>query len=91
MLTFKELAVRILDEVGQPMTGEEIWKFAESNSYDQLVGSLGKTPWNSMLARIYVSIRDDEDSPFKKVSSRPTKFAINHYSKHKISNDPNNS
>jgi hypothetical protein len=75
-LTFKELAIKILKEVKRPLTPEEIWKIGQEKGYDKLCTSQGKTPWRSIGAKIYVDMRDNPDSPFVKIDSKPRKFFL---------------
>jgi len=75
-LTFFELAIKVLKEANKPMTIEEIWRYAQEREYDVLVGSKGKTPWQTMSARIYVDMRDNPNSPFVKIDSKPKKFFL---------------
>ncbi|WXG44277.1 MAG: HTH domain-containing protein [Promethearchaeati archaeon SRVP18_Atabeyarchaeia-1] len=74
--TFTELAKKVVEEEKKPLSPEEIWELAKSKGYDKNVGSQGKTPWRTIEAKIYVSIRDREDSPFVKVGSGPTRFYL---------------
>lgn len=74
--TFLELAKRVLEEEKRPLSPLEIWEAAKDKGYDLNVGSLGKTPWQSIGAQIYVNIRDKEDSPFVKIDSRPKRFYL---------------
>lgn len=75
-MTFLELAEKILKEKNEPMTPEEIWKFAQEKGYDKLIATKGKTPWRTIGAQIYVDIRDNKESPFKKIDSKPRKFFL---------------
>jgi len=76
-MTFLQLAEKILRETNTPMTAIDIWNYAKSQGYDVILGTKGKTPWKTIEAQIYVSIRDKTDSVFIKTGSRPTKFFIN--------------
>lgn len=40
------------------------------------MGSQGKTPWRTIGAQIYVDMRDNPDSPFIKIDSKPKKFFL---------------
>lgn len=75
-MTFRELAVKVLTETRKPMTPDEIWEYAVGKSYAGRVGSRGKTPWSSIGAQLYVSVRDDPESPFAKTDSRPRRFYL---------------
>lgn len=74
--TFLELSKRVLEEEKRPLSPVEIWEAAKNKGYDLNVGSIGKTPWQSIGAQIYVNIRDKADSPFVKVDSRPKRFYL---------------
>lgn len=73
---FLALARRVLEEEGRPLSPEEIWEIAGQKGYAASVGTSGKTPWQSIGAQTYLSIRDDPHSPFCKAGSRPTRFAL---------------
>ncbi len=72
--TFLELAKKILEEEKKALTPEEIWEMAKIKGYDKYVGTQGKTPWATIGAQIYVNIRDNKNSPFIKIDSRPKRL-----------------
>jgi uncharacterized protein len=67
ILTFLELAKKILEEAGKPMTSDEIWQTAAAKQYDKFLNSSGKTPWATMGAQLFVAVRDKKDTPFVKL------------------------
>lgn len=75
-LTFRELAIKILEEANEPLTTEEIWEFALMNGYDDLVATKGKTPWRTISARIYGEIKDNPENPFIKIDTTPKTFSL---------------
>ena len=75
-LTFKELAQKVLEEEKRPLTVREIWEIAVEKGYDGLVNSSGKTPWRTVGAQIYVDMRNNTNSPFIKIDSKPRKFFL---------------
>lgn len=75
-LSFVELAKRILSEEQRPLSTDEIWDVAKHKGYDTEVSSKGKTPAATIGARLYVDIRDQPDTPFCKVGSRPARFFL---------------
>jgi len=75
-MTFLELAKIIIEEERKPLSDNEIWELAQAKGYDSKVGTKGRTPWRSIGAQIYVSIRDDINSPFFKASRKPTRFFL---------------
>lgn len=74
--TFLELARKIIEEEKKPLSSEEIWNIAQAKGYDKNMGSEGKTPWMTINAQLYVTIRDKKDSPFYLHGSRPRKFYL---------------
>ncbi len=77
-MTFLGLAKKVLEEAGRPLTGREIWEMAREKRYDERINSRGKTPWNTIESRIYVSMKEDPDSPFVKIDGSPRRFYLKH-------------
>ncbi len=75
-MKLKELAIKILNETGIPMTSEEIWNYALEKKYSELVNVNGKTPSNTLSAQIYVDMKNEENSVFIKIGRRPVKFSL---------------
>jgi len=75
-MTFTELAEKVLTEEKAPLTANEIWVLATEKGYDKELNSEGQTPWASLGARLYVSVKDDPKSPFAQTDSRPKKFYL---------------
>ena len=74
--SFLNLAEKVLKKTKIPMTANEIWECAIQNKWDREINSTGKTPWNSISARLYVDIKNNEKSKFKQVLKRPAKFGL---------------
>lgn len=72
--TFLELAYETLKKVQAPLTANQIWE--KSQELGLQVDSEGKTPWQTIGARIYIDIKENPQTKFIKVSSRPTLFFI---------------
>ncbi|MHB1664617.1 MAG: HTH domain-containing protein [bacterium] len=75
-LTLKELSEKVIREIHKPLTPKEIWDIAKEKGYDKLSGTMGKTPWNTIGAHIYVDMRDNKDSIFIKLGSMPRRFYL---------------
>jgi uncharacterized protein len=75
-MKFLELAQAILKEAKTPLSPTEIWQSVVDKGYDKQLGSEGKTPWATLYAQIYVSVRDNPKSPFQVTDSRPKKFFL---------------
>lgn len=75
--TFLNLAEEVLKNNDNPLSIKEIWKEAKRQSLDTKVGSLGKTPDATLAAKVYIDIRDNNNNTiFKKVTTRPTTFGL---------------
>jgi hypothetical protein len=75
-MTFIKLAETILREEKRPLSIEEMWNIAVEKKYDKEFSKLGKTPWATLAARVYVEIQNHKNSNFYKVSLRPSKFFL---------------
>ena len=62
--SFKEAAINILERQSEPKTGKEISDLAISEG---LIDTAGVTPEATMAAQIYLDIKKNKNSPFKKV------------------------
>jgi hypothetical protein len=58
------------------MIYQDIWKAGDQMGLTAKLDTAGKTPWQSLGARLYVEVRDNEHSKFVKVGSRPTRFFL---------------
>lgn len=76
MYTFYDLAKDVLSETKSPMTYQEIWQSAEEKGLTKKLRTTGKTPWQTLGARLFVDIRDNEKSLFIKVGKRPARFFL---------------
>lgn len=73
-LSFLEIAEKALNTIGKPMSASEIWALAKERNWK--TDSVGVTPWATIAAQIYVSIKNDPHTPFRQVSKRPTRFVL---------------
>lgn len=73
---FRDLEEEVLEMEKRPLSAKDIWKKGVEHGLDAKVGTNGKTPWNSVSAQIYVSIRDDAESPFVQASKHPALFFL---------------
>ena len=60
-MDFKTAAREVLREVGHPLHYTDITEIALSSGY---LHSAGRTPHNTMRARLSVDVRDNPESPF---------------------------
>jgi len=75
-MTFLELAEKVLTETQVPMKTAEIWEYATKKEYDKELNSSGKTPWRTLGAQVYVSVRDNPSTPFGATETKPKKFYL---------------
>ena len=74
--SFLDLAYDVLKQAAKPMIYQEIWQVAHDKGMTAKLETAGKTPWQSLGARLYVEVRDNEGGKFIKVGSRPTRFFL---------------
>ena len=74
--SFLDLAKEVLKASKHPLLYQQIWDIAVSTGLAKKLKSKGKTPWESLGSRLYVDVRDNENSPFIKVGKRPTRFFL---------------
>ncbi|MBK9164298.1 MAG: hypothetical protein IPM21_10350 [Acidobacteria bacterium] len=74
--SFLDLAFDVLKTAPQPMVYQDIWEVGLKTGLAARLTTTGKTPWASLGARIYVEVRDNQDSKFVKVGSRPARFFL---------------
>lgn len=70
-MNFKAAARKVLEEVGHPLHYSDITDIALESGY---LASKGKTPHDTMRARISVDVRDNPESPF--VQTAPGVYAL---------------
>ncbi len=75
-MNFIELAEKIIREENRPLSQNEIWDKAKIKGYDKEINTTGKTPWQTIGARLYVDIRDNPSTKFIKLKLKPTKFFL---------------
>ena len=75
-LTFHELAKKVLTEENRPLSPSEIWQLATAKGYDTALKSEGKTPASTLYSVIFTDERDNPNSVFIKVGSRPYRYFL---------------
>lgn len=73
--TFLDMAEEVLKQVRIPLTSDEIWEFAHKSSLHTQLTSLGKTPWATIGARLYMDSKESK-SKFERIGKRPVKFGL---------------
>lgn len=73
-MDFKAAAREVLREVGHPIHYADITEMALASGYLQ---SAGRTPQNTMRARLSVDVRDNPESPF--VQTAPGVYGLKAY------------
>ena len=73
--SFLDLAYEVLKGSDKPLTYQDIWQTAVKNGLAAQLNSTGKTPWQSLGARLYVDVRDNKESRFLKVG-KPARFFL---------------
>lgn len=71
--TVLDFAEDVLKEASQPMVYQEIWEAGEGTEFAKKLNLRGKTPWATLGARLYVSVKDSS-SKFRPVGKNPVRF-----------------
>ena len=75
-MNFMQFAEKIIKEENKPLSPKEIWENGIEKGYDKQLNSTGKTPWETISARIYVDIKDNQDTNFIKINTKPVRFFL---------------
>ena len=70
--TFTDYATKVLQDADTPLTCREIWE----KGYDKNLNTEGKTPWNTLGAKLYIETKTNPKSDFIKVASNPARFFL---------------
>jgi hypothetical protein len=74
--TFLDFAEDILKTAPGPMTFQELWAIGKDSEFASKLPSTGKTPWQTLGARLFVDIRYNSSSKFIKVGKNPARFFL---------------
>lgn len=74
--SFLDVAFDTLKISKIPMTYQDIWNVAKEGGLTAKIKTSGKTPWQTLGARLYMDVRDNADSKFIKVGQRPARFFL---------------
>ena len=74
--SFLDLAYHALKQAVKPLTYQEVWQEGEEKKLTANLETGGRTPWQTLGARLYVDIRDNNDSKFIGVGKRPMRFFL---------------
>jgi len=75
-MTYIDFAEKVISEEKKPLSITEIWEIGSKKGYNNELSSIGKTPWATLGARVYVEIRDNSKTNLYKVKSKPVKFYL---------------
>lgn len=77
MYAFYDLIIDVFKHAKIPMSADEIWKKAVEMNFDKKLRSFGKTPSQTVGAKLYTDIKENGDSSmFVQVSKRPARFFL---------------
>jgi hypothetical protein len=75
-MNLKELAEKIIRDARKPLSPVEIWEIAESQGYKEKLNLTGRTVPNTIGAQIYIDIKDNQNTVFLKIKTKPTRFYL---------------
>jgi uncharacterized protein len=74
--TFLDFAQEVLKTAPKPLTFQEIWEVGKEEKINSKLSISGKTPWQTLGARLFVDIRDNAETRFIKVGKNPARFFL---------------
>jgi len=75
-MNLKELAEKIIRDAQKPLSPVEIWEIAEPQGYKDKLGLTGRTIPSTIGAQIYTDIKDNPNSAFLKIKTKPIRFYL---------------
>jgi hypothetical protein len=75
-MNLKELAEKIIRDAQKPLSPVEIWEIAEPQGYKSKLGLTGRTIPSTIGAQIYTDIKDNPNSIFLKIKTKPIRFYL---------------
>lgn len=74
--SFLNLANEVLQQSATPMTPDEIWQYASNAGISSKLNSSGKTPWQTLSARLYTFVKAKPGELFFRADGSPTRFGL---------------
>jgi hypothetical protein len=74
--TMLDFAEDILAKVEKPLTYQEIWAIGVEKNLTDKLSITGKTPWQTLGARLYVDTKENPFTKFIKVGKNPVRFFL---------------
>jgi hypothetical protein len=74
--TFLDFAEDVLQREPTPLPFQEIWERGNEAGLVTKLASTGKTPWQTLGARLFVDVRDNPRTKFLKVGRNPARFFL---------------
>ena len=72
--TVLDYGADVLKRASKPLTYQEVWEAGQGTDFARKLSLKGKTPQNTLGARLFVDVRDNPASPFEKVGKNPARF-----------------
>jgi hypothetical protein len=75
-MNLREMAEKIIRDAQKPLSPVEIWEIAEPQGYKENLNLKGRTIPSTIGAQIYTDIKDNQNSKFIKIKTKPTRFYL---------------
>jgi len=75
-MNLRDMAEKIIRDAQKPLSPVEIWEIAEPLGYKEKLNLKGRTISSTIGAQIYVDIKDNQNSKFIKIKTKPIKFYL---------------
>ncbi len=72
--TVLDFAEDVLKQCKQPLVYQDIWEAGSNTEFARKLNLKGKTPWQTLGARLYVDVRDKPTSKFMRIGKNPVRF-----------------
>lgn len=70
------MSEKIIKEAQKPLSPVEIWEIAEEQGYREKLNLKGRTIPSTIGAQIYTDIKDNPNTVFIKLKTKPTRFYL---------------
>jgi hypothetical protein len=75
-MNLREMSEKIIRDAQKPLSPIEIWEMAEPQGYKEKLNLKGRTIPSTIGAQIYTDIKENHNSIFIKIKTKPTRFYL---------------
>lgn len=75
-MNLRDMSEKIIREAQKPLSAVEIWEIAEPLGYKEKLNLKGRTIPSTIGAQIYVDMKDNQNTKFIKIKTKPVRFYL---------------